>query len=93
MLEFQTTALLEFINLRLLGSVLSNMQVRVWSVFILCLLFSAAGAFLSFWLLGTVIKDTRLWGFGLVIAVIMLGYLPAQLLRDGAYDSLSLAVR
>jgi hypothetical protein len=54
-------------------SVLENKQVRVWGVFILCFLSSALGVVLSFWLLGAAIKGYRLWGFGLVIAVTMLG--------------------
>jgi hypothetical protein len=48
-------------------------SVRVWAVFILCLLFSALGVGLSFLVLGTTITGYRLWGIGLVISVTMLG--------------------
>lgn len=46
---------------------------RTWGVFILCLLFSGIGVGLSFLLLGPTITGYRLWGVGLVIAIIMLG--------------------
>jgi len=73
MLEPGTVALITTLNASILGNLLSSKQVRIWGVFLLCLFFSALGVLLSFWLLGTAIKGTRLWGFGLVIAVIMLG--------------------
>src|SRR5882757_1530837 len=73
MLESTTIALVNSLNSNILGSLLNNTQIRIWGVFLLCLFFSASGVVLSFLLLGTVIKGTRLWGFGLVIAVIMLG--------------------
>ncbi len=60
-------------NNNVLKNTLNNKQVRIWSVFFLCFFFSALGVFLSLWLLGTVIKGTRFWGFGFVIAVTMLG--------------------
>ena len=52
---------------------LDQRQVRVWGVFLLCLLSSALGVVLSFFLLGSVVRGYRLWGFGLVIAITMLG--------------------
>ena len=73
MLEPQIFSLFTNLNSLVLSNLLSSKQVRIWGVFFLCLVFSALGVFLSFWLLGTVIKGYRLWGFGLVIAVTMLG--------------------
>jgi hypothetical protein len=66
----------------IMSSVIQNMspwpipvikQVRVWGVFFLCFLSSVLGVVLSFWLLGAAIKGYRFWGFGIVIALIMLG--------------------
>jgi len=45
----------------------------VWAVFVLCLLCSAVGVGLSFWVLGGTVTGYRLWGIGLLIAVTMLG--------------------
>lgn len=73
MLEPQIVSMLYMLNSRIMSNFLSSKQVRIWGVFLLCLLFSGIGVFLSLWLLGTVIKGYRLWGFGLVIAVTMLG--------------------
>lgn len=57
-----TVTLLASLNSSILGNLLSSKQVRIWSVFVLCFFFSALGVLLSFWLLGTTIKGTRLWG-------------------------------
>ena len=73
LVEPATFSLLTSLNAAILGNLLTSKQVCIWGVFVLCLFFSALGVVLSFWLLGTVIKGTQLWGFGLVIAVTMLG--------------------
>lgn len=48
-------------------------KLKVWAVFILCLLFSGVGVGLSFFVFGPTITGFRLWGLGLALAVIMLG--------------------
>jgi FtsH-binding integral membrane protein len=48
-------------------------QLKVWAVFMLCLVFSGIGVAISFLAFGTNITGIKKWGIGLVIAIVMLG--------------------
>src|SRR5688572_1951600 len=69
MLEAQATTLAS----HTLGTIWQLKNVRVWGVFLLCLLFSGVGVALSLLAFGSTIKGFRLWGIGLAISIIMLG--------------------
>jgi len=69
MLELQAATLAS----NTLGAIWQLKNVRVWGVFILCLLFSGIGVALSFLAFGATIRGFRLWGIGLAISIIMLG--------------------
>ena len=51
----------------------SDEDCRGWGVFVLCLVSSAVGVFLSFLVFGTAITGARVWGVGVAVSVIMLG--------------------
>ena len=63
----------ENITFSIISKIVPQKSVKVWGVFVLCLIFSAIGVGLSFLILGTTIQGYRLWGVGFVIAVTMLG--------------------
>ena len=48
-------------------------HLRAWGVFLGCLICSAAGVGICFWIFGGKMTGFRLWGVSLVIAVVMLG--------------------
>ena len=56
-----------------IGAIVRLDVVKVWVVFFLCLLFSAAGVFISFVLLGSTFDNNKLWLVGILIAIVMLG--------------------
>lgn len=48
-------------------------HLKAWGVFIGCLICSAIGVGICFWVFGGNITGVRLWGIGLVISIVMLG--------------------
>jgi hypothetical protein len=48
-------------------------HLKAWSVFLGCLLCSALGVGICFWVFGGKMTGIRLWGISLVISIVMLG--------------------
>ncbi len=69
---FESTAM-SIVNAASLGKLATSPHLKVWGVFLLCFFFSLLGVGASFWMFGTTVTGQKLWGIGIVIAIIMLG--------------------
>ena len=48
-------------------------HLKAWGVFLGCLICSAIGVGICFWIFGGKMTGVRLWGISLVISIVMLG--------------------